>query len=407
MTARSWMRRDGRLSRLTQVALHPPDALRLGPFRPGAFRSRLHSEQTAAWLGIGLGISFALCFVTGLLSHGIQHPPSWFVWPPRPAGLYRVTQSLHVATGIAAIPLLLAKLWVVYPRLWTWPPVEGLAHAVERVSLLPLVAGGVFMLLSGLANVGHWYPWRFFFPAAHFWAAWITIGALVVHVGAKSAVTAEALRRRAGSHALQAAGAPEGLTRRGFLGAVGAATGLLTLTTLGQTVRPLAPLGLLAPRHPDVGPQGLPVNTTARQARVLDAVADPAYAVRVEGKVTTPLVLPVAELRRLPQHEATLPISCVEGWSASGVWRGVRVRDLLDMAGAAHDATVEVRSVQPPGRYSQSTLNPLHARDPDTLLALDLGGEPLHVDHGAPVRLVGPNRPGVLQTKWVGRIVVL
>jgi DMSO/TMAO reductase YedYZ molybdopterin-dependent catalytic subunit len=381
--------------------------LRVGPFREGAFRSHLHSQRTAAWLGIGLGISFGLCFATGLLSHAIQHPPSWFDWPPRPAGLYRVTQGLHVATGIASVPLLLAKLWVVYPRLWTWPPVESFAHAVERLSLLPLVAGGTFMLFSGLADVGHWYPWRFFFPAAHFWAAWITIGALIIHIGAKSTATAAVLHRQPQPDAASAPASRQGLTRRGFLGAVGAAAGLLTLTTLGQTVRPLARVGLLAPRRPDVGPQGLPVNTTARQARVLDAVADPAYRVRVEGRVATPLELSVADLRRLPQHEVVLPISCVEGWSAEALWRGIRVRDLLEMAGAPPDATVEVRSAQPPGRYSQSVLNPMHAGDPDTLLALDVGGRPLHVDHGFPVRLVGPNRPGVLQTKWVSRLVVL
>lgn len=396
-----------RLRALLAAPLRPPDVLRVGPFREGAFRSHLHSQRTAAWLGIGLGISFGLCFATGLLSHAIQHPPSWFDWPPRPAGLYRVTQGLHVATGIASVPLLLAKLWVVYPRLWTWPPVESFAHAVERLSLLPLVAGGTFMLFSGLADVGHWYPWRFFFPAAHFWAAWITIGALIIHIGAKSTATAAVLHRQPQPDAASAPASRQGLTRRGFLGAVGAAAGLLTLTTLGQTVRPLARVGLLAPRRPDVGPQGLPVNTTARQARVLDAVADPAYRVRVEGRVATPLELSVADLRRLPQHEVVLPISCVEGWSAEALWRGIRVRDLLEMAGAPPDATVEVRSAQPPGRYSQSVLNPMHAGDPDTLLALDVGGRPLHVDHGFPVRLVGPNRPGVLQTKWVSRLVVL
>ncbi|HEY8202309.1 MAG TPA: molybdopterin-binding protein, partial [Actinomycetota bacterium] len=93
--------------------LAPP---RVGPFREGAFGSRLHSERNAAWLGVSLGVTFTVCFVTGLLSHVIQHPPSWFLWPSRPAGLYRVTQGIHVATGIASIPLLLAKLWTVYPR---------------------------------------------------------------------------------------------------------------------------------------------------------------------------------------------------------------------------------------------------------------------------------------------------
>ncbi len=35
-----------------------------------------------------------------------------------------------------------------------------------------------------------------------------------------------------------------------------------------------------------------------------------------------------------------------------------------------------------------------------------MNGEVLAPDHGFPVRLIGPNRPGVQQTKWVGRIEV-
>jgi DMSO/TMAO reductase YedYZ molybdopterin-dependent catalytic subunit len=45
-----------------------------------------------------------------------------------------------------------------------------------------------------------------------------------------------------------------------------------------------------------------------------------------------------------------------------------------------------------------------HLRDPLTLLALRLHGRTLHLDHGYPCRLIAPNRPGVLQTKWVARI---
>jgi DMSO/TMAO reductase YedYZ molybdopterin-dependent catalytic subunit len=40
------------------------------------------------------------------------------------------------------------------------------------------------------------------------------------------------------------------------------------------------------------------------------------------------------------------------------------------------------------------------------LLALEVEGEVLHLDHGYPARLIGPNRPGVMQTKWVTRLVV-
>src|SRR5271156_4708167 len=90
--------------------------------RQDVFRSKLHDQRNAALLGSALGVTFTICFVTGLYSHFAQHPPSWFLLPSRPAGLYRVTQGLHVATGLASIPLLLAKLWTVYPKLFTWPP---------------------------------------------------------------------------------------------------------------------------------------------------------------------------------------------------------------------------------------------------------------------------------------------
>src|SRR5437868_10752429 len=82
------------------------------------FTSPLHDDRLAAILGVALGVTFTTCFVTGLVSHTLQHPPSWFTWPSRPAGLFRVTQGVHVATAIASIPLLLAKLWVVYPKLF-------------------------------------------------------------------------------------------------------------------------------------------------------------------------------------------------------------------------------------------------------------------------------------------------
>ena len=77
-------------------------------------------------------------------------------------------------------------------------------------------------------------------------------------------------------------------------------------------------------------------------------------------------------------------------------------------SGGGHRVGVEHEGYggQEDGQYRASTLNRWHARDPDTLLAYEVNGEPLHIDHGFPVRLIGPNRPGVMQTKWVRRLVV-
>jgi len=386
------------------VATPPPVA----PFREGAFRSGLHDEAPAAWLGVALGVTFTVCFVTGLASHLIQNPGSWFAWPARPVGLYRVTQGLHVVTGLVSIPLLLIKLFVVYPHLWAWPPVRSLRHAVDRVSIPALVGGSLFLLVTGVQNTMYWYPWGFFFPPAHYWAVWITIGALIMHIGAKAGIVRRVAAAREPRAAPDLAEADRGgLTRRGVLGLAGAASGLVFLTTAGTTVGPLQRLALLSPRRPSVGPQGFPVNQPAETAGVVQAAMDPAFVLRVEGNLPRPVEFSLADLAALPQREIELPIACVEGWSTTARWGGVALVDLLRAVGAPVGGPVFVESLQQAGLYRSTTLNPAHASDPATLLALRVGGEPLHLDHGFPVRLIAPNNPGVLQTKWVARVEVL
>ncbi len=389
------------------MRLRPPD---VGPFRRGAFHSPAHSERTAAILGVTLGVCFSVSFATGIYSHLAQHPPGWFHLWARPAGLYRVTQGLHVATGLAAIPLLLAKLWTVYPKLFAWPPVTGVAHAIERLALLPLIGGSLFLLTTGLANINLWYPWPFNFPIAHYWIAWITIGALIVHVGAKITTTHAALRRggTADSEPVSDVVDRHGLSRRQLLVAAFGTSGVITLVTVGQTFSPLRKLALLAPRRPDTGPQGFPVNRTARAAGVLESARAPGYRLEVTGRhVPTPLRLDLDQVRALPHRSATLPIACVEGWSATRTWDGVPLMDLLRMAGV-HDARdVRIESLQPRRSYRTSLVDARQVADRDTLLATRVNGETLELDHGFPVRLIGPNRPGVMQTKWVTRVVVL
>lgn len=356
--------------------------------------------RAAAWLGIALGASFTVCFLTGLFSHLHQHEPAWLDLPPRPAGLYRVTQGLHVVTGFATVPLLLAKLAVVHRHLFARPPVRDLTHAVERAFLLPLVGGSVFLLFSGIANVARWYPWGFFFPAAHFAAAGVTMGALVVHLGAKWAATRAAVAREA------RASAPLDDRRRRLVGGSAATAAVLAAGVAGMTVPPLSPLAFLGQRRAGTGPQGVPVNKTARSAGVIESATAPGWRLTVTGDVDRPLSLSLDDLRARARTEAELPIACVEGWSASARWRGVAVRDLLAEAGAPERADVTAVSLQEGGRYRASTLNPGQAADRHTLVALELDGDPLHLDHGFPARLMCPGRPGVEQTKWLTRLEV-
>jgi DMSO/TMAO reductase YedYZ molybdopterin-dependent catalytic subunit len=367
--------------------------------------SVLRDERIAAALGISLGIAFAICFVTGLISHLVQDPGGWFVWPSRPAGLYRFTQGLHVTAGIASIPLVLAKLWVVYPKFFQWPPAQSVAHGVERIALLPLVGSSLLLVFTGLANINIYRPWEFSFRSGHYAAAWIAVGAMVIHVSAKWLTIRGAVRPTTSE--AEPDRHEDRLARRSFLATVFATSGALALFTVGQTAFPLRRLALLAPRRPDVGPQGFPVNRTAASVG-LERVDLQSWRLVIDGPgVRTALELSYDEILAMPQHEATLPIACVEGWSTTQRWRGVRVRDLLDAAGARGDAHALVHSITESSRSRTAPLNASHARDRDTLLAIAVNGERLHPDHGFPVRLIGPNRPGVHQTKWVGRIEVL
>lgn len=363
------------------------------------------SERSAALLGTALGVAFAVCFSTGVLSHLIQEPPGWFAWPSRPAGAYRLNQGVHVLTGMAAIPLLLAKVWVVHPKLFERPMMRSMAHGAERLALLPLVGGSVLLLMTGLGNINIWRPWPFSFRDGHYAASWIVMGALLIHVAARGATTRGHLshrprRRSSGPRS------NEGLDRRGFLTAVAGASGLVALLSAGQTVSALRGLTVLAPRRTDVGPQGFPVNRTAASVGLTD-VDLVAYRLVIDGPgVARPLSLTYAELVAFPQREAELPIACVEGWSASPRWRGVPVRDLLEAAGAREGCALRVESIQESSRLRDAEVNAGQAVDADLLLALEVNGEVLVPDHGFPVRLIGPNRPGVQQTKWVGRIEV-
>jgi DMSO/TMAO reductase YedYZ molybdopterin-dependent catalytic subunit len=373
--------------------------------RPPEITSPLRDPRVTVRVGAWLGAAVLVCFLTGLLSHLHQHPVGWLPIPPRPAWGYRVTQGLHVASGIACVPLVLVKLFSVFPRLLEWPPVRSVPHALERLSVAGLVGAMLFEVVTGLLNVAQLYPWGFFFPSAHYAVAWVLVGSVLLHLAVKAPVIVEAWRARTTDDTTDG-GPPEtgegSLTRRGLLVSTGAAVGAVTLVTIGQTVPGLSRFALLAPRRPTTGPQGFPVNKTARSAGVAAFATSPQWRLLVAGPAARAFSL--AELAALPQQSVSLPIACVEGWSATVRWDGVRLADVLALTGLDPAGGVLVTSLEAKGLYGRSALTADQALDPRTLLALRANGETLALDHGFPLRLIAPNRPGVQQTKWLSRI---
>jgi DMSO/TMAO reductase YedYZ molybdopterin-dependent catalytic subunit len=418
------------------VRLPQPPAV--GPFRRAAWQSPVRGPWLTSLLGSALLPLIVICGVTGFLSHVAYDPElgenssigagagldlKLFLWPSTPAWLYAVVQGLHVGSGLVAIPILVAKLWSVIPKLWERPAVRSAAHALERLSLALLVGGALFVFATGVLNIQVWRPWSFSFVPAHYYAAFIFLAALALHLVVKLPVVRRTFKRegvvaplRESRDATRPEPADAGLTaptepgpttisRRGLLGAVGAGSAALGLLAAGQSIGgPLRPLALLAPRGGEYGdgPNDFPINKTAEAAGIARDRAGSGWRLRLAGARERSLSRD--ELLAMPQTSAKLPIACVEGWSTTQEWQGVPLRDLARLAGAAEDDHVFVESLQRGGAFSSVVLAANQVSNPHSLLALRVNGADLSLDHGSPARVIVPAAPGVHCTKWVGRM---
>ncbi|WPX14125.1 molybdopterin-dependent oxidoreductase [Cryobacterium sp. 10S3] len=443
-----------------------------------ALASPVRNPRMATVIGRLLGLAFVLCFGTGLYSHFLQEPLPGMHFATRPELLYQFTQGTHIIAGIACFPLLLAKLYIVFPDLFQQPPVKSFLNFLERASIALFVGASLVQITIGLLNTYQWYPWPFPFRETHFALGWVLIGSLALHIGIKLPIIARVWRKEAddGSgdddHLTDAVArdrtatpeavrlfgssrptgvtgrllawidatpdlradataerAPSGLdtgsasasrddtadaedaartahtrlSRRGFLTTVGVSVGTVVVLTAGQTVAPLDAVNAFAPRKKGVGQQGVPVNRTSKQADVAaDALA--AGWVLTVAHAGVERSFSRSELLAMPQTEVDLPIACVEGWSQLARWRGVRLSDLADLVSADAAASFRLTSLEKKGAYRQTTMGSEYVRDQLTLVALELNGETLDLEHGYPARMIAPGRPGVLQTKWLSRI---
>ena len=287
------------------------------PVRPlwwPRFTSSVRSTALTARLGRVLGIAFGVCFLTGLLSALQYQPLSWLPWPASPPWLYRITQGAHVATGTACLPLIMIKLWSVYPNLFRFPPLRSLVHALERGSIAVLVAASLVQLVTGFFNALNWYPFGWDFVVVHHYLAYVVIGALLLHVGIKLPDIVYGLRARLAdadvlteipwdenpvSHSNAGEVPPPatpGISRRGVLAASGIGVGIVVATSVGQTLTPLEPIGLLAIRRWRQGPQQVPVNRTAEQAAITATATAADWMLRVDGP--RPYVITLDDLAR-------------------------------------------------------------------------------------------------------------
>ncbi len=418
-----------------------PSPPSVGPFDRDFWRSPLRGRWLTSFLGSMLLPLLVVSGLTGFLSQAAYDPSLgsnavtdgfdkavyFFDWPTHPAWLYSLTQSLHVICGLAAIPILFAKLWSVIPKLFERPAARSTAVALERLSIATLVGSALFLFATGTMNILYWRVFPFPFVQAHYYAAIVFVAALTLHLIVRLPIVAAAFRRDGvfrplgeGIALMRAADPAEDplaptlpsqptISRRGMIGAVGgAAVGIAALQLPTNLLSGVRELAILSPRGQSYGdgPNDFQINKTAKAATIDPAKTGPSWRLTLAGGEGE-IELTREELLAMQLHTEHLPIACVEGWTTWETWTGVRLTDLAAKAGGPAGAGVFVESLQPAGSFAQTTLNPGQVADERSLLALKVNGADLSLDHGYPARIIVPALPGVHNTKWVSKLTFM
>ncbi|TKX81913.1 molybdopterin-dependent oxidoreductase [Halorubrum sp. SD626R] len=141
-----------------------------------------------------------------------------------------------------------------------------------------------------------------------------------------------------------------------------------------------------------------------------DPIDRDAYRLTVDGLVSDPVELDADEVAA--GHETEALLDCTSGWYTVQEWGGTRVGDLLEAAGGPKVAGGDEGSTDREPAYVRFTSVTGYrwslpiAEAEDALLATHVGGERLTHGHGAPARLVAPDRRGFQWVKWVTRVEV-
>ena len=126
------------------------------------------------------------------------------------------------------------------------------------------------------------------------------------------------------------------------------------------------------------------------------------YVLKVTGLVTIPMEYTYSNvIDEHPNYEKVVTLNCVEGWSATILWEGVLVRDLIDEAGPSPDAKIVIFHAYD----GYTTSLPIdYILDHDIIMAHKMNGVVLPPERGAPFQLVAESKWGYKWIKWITEI---
>lgn len=132
----------------------------------------------------------------------------------------------------------------------------------------------------------------------------------------------------------------------------------------------------------------------------------PRWRLEIGGLIETPLSLNYQEMKSLPFVEQYATLACIDnpvGGNLIGnaLWRGVRLKDLLERAGLK-EGVVDIKFTASDNYTDSIALE--RAMTEGTILVYEMNGEPLTIAHGFPLRLLVPGIFGMKNVKWITKV---
>ncbi|WP_440947594.1 molybdopterin-dependent oxidoreductase [Methanosarcina sp. T3] len=125
------------------------------------------------------------------------------------------------------------------------------------------------------------------------------------------------------------------------------------------------------------------------------------YRLRVDGLVEKPRNFTYEEITELPQTSKVVDLNCVEGWSFTAKWTGVKIAEIFEEVGAMENATTVI--FYSADGYSTS-LDKDYLLENNIILAYKLNDVTLPPERGFPLQLVAEDKYGYKWAKWIVRI---
>jgi DMSO/TMAO reductase YedYZ molybdopterin-dependent catalytic subunit len=126
------------------------------------------------------------------------------------------------------------------------------------------------------------------------------------------------------------------------------------------------------------------------------------FRLKVEGLVQKPLSLSYDQVLALPHVKRVVDMPCVEGWTETLLYEGVRLMDLLAKAKIKPGVTTVIFHTA--GKRYTSSLSLDYVKKADVLLGFKINGSTLDQKRGYPFQVVASHKLGYKWVKWVERI---